>query len=861
MSLDQFKTPYKPRRPPPRPNRSGEAPQPWTTARCSRLLRPLLSRISSIRKETAASLLNVKDDEPEQEVRVGDEQWNDHEGWLGPRKKVRLTYSSKRPSRRQDEQCPLGKDTKGSDMAGCLHRDKRRALNPGEIVPATPLLRRARGHLVPSSPVIPKNLREEPGQPAVGCRLDPRMKRGVIKNKDHEQRLARIRSQSTSARYNDLEAIYRSLEALLTATQHNTNQRRGPRSLLDMCLRKVPQYIEALETQERMDAEQNGTISTLYNPDTSAEVYNYLEEFSTNPALGWKPLRVVVRADGLHAIKQAMLDGLFGDEFSELVIDLCVQAGALSEAEELVTALIDRQYPPPTTPDSSFSDLPSLRPLLVLSTFATKHDRIPYLLRQCSLLLSYECLPQDWLSTREFERIWSLAARRLSKVDVADDAVAFMNHSISLLCRRRRGGPDTNRQEKDITLANKQTLISALTMLTAMNSLGEIELQSTGVSEAEITKISLIGDRLKCILRSCMADLEPLNFPKPMRYGLGNDLLYLALFLSSSTARGDDSISSRLRRSVEQAWRANIAPGAARGSRTKHHLDDIASFLSSVARSCGRGMDVPSHKCLETLFSQLDSLALGREILSSMKAVSAFALAQQTNDVKDFIYAEKLASSQHTAATRVDSCGGGGGGGGSGGGGDNDPRPRKNLFSGYRWEETIGEWVTVSPEQRRSRTKIKQFRSSSRIEAGHGEQGASQAGGSIFSDADSVPGLEIESGRDGRSTQNLPLAHGTERVNGKKRAYSCSGMDNPRAALGATVAYRNKQLTKSAVSSLDDDDELNSDKENQNHTTAKKPRRSMDKRTAPSLKPRSSLANPASISMLGDDCSDDELCM
>ncbi|KAI1457104.1 hypothetical protein F4805DRAFT_429575 [Annulohypoxylon moriforme] len=846
MSVDEFKTPYKPRRPPPRPNRSGEAPQPWTTARCSRLLRPLLSRISSLRKDTATSLLNAKDDEFEQETKVGNEQWNDHD-WLGPRKRVRLTYSQKRPSRRQDEQCPLSKGAKSSDAAGTLHRNKGRALNPGEIIPATPLLRRARGHIVPSSPVVPSNLREEPRQFTVGCRRDPRLKKGTIKNKDHEQRLAKIRIQSTPNKYNDLEAIYRSLEALLTATHRDTSQARGPRSFLDMCLRKVPQYIEALETQERMDAEQNGTVSTLHHPDTSAEVYNYLEEIGTNPALGWKHLRVVVRSDGLHAIKQAILDGLFGDEFSELLIDLCVQTGTQSEAEKLVTAMIDRQYPPPTTPDSSFSELSSLRPLQVLWNFATKQGRIPFLLRQYSLLLSYQCLPQDWLSSREFERIWALAARHLSKVDAADDAVAFMGSSISLLCRRKQCGPDAPRQETEIAVANKQTLISALTMLTAMSSLGEIELQSARVSEAEVTKISLIGDRLRCILRSCMADLELLELPRPMRYDLGNDLLFLALFLSSSTARNDDSISSRLRHSVEQAWRVKINPGAARGSRTKHRLDDIASFVSSVARSCGRGMSIASHKCLETLFSQLDGLGLDREILSSMKAVSAFTLAQQTNDVKDFIYAEKLASSQHAAAARTDE-------------GNEDVRPRRGLFSGYRWEETIGEWVTVSPErQRRPRTRIRQFRSSSRIEMVHDEEGASQAGGSIYDDADNVPGLEIESGQGGRSARG-PLALGPERVNTKKRSYSCSGVDKPRAANGTTMAYRNKQLTKSAILSLDDD-ELNSDKENQNHAMAKKPRRSIDKRMVLSLKPRSSLASPASISMLGDDCSDDELCM
>ncbi|KAI0881897.1 uncharacterized protein GGS22DRAFT_171015 [Annulohypoxylon maeteangense] len=845
MLPEEFKTPCRPRRPPPRPNRSGEAPQPWTTARCSRLLRPLLSRISSLRKDTTASLLDAKDDEHEQETSLGDEQRDDHE-WLGPRKRVRLTYSQKRPSRRQDELCPPSKGAKGSDTAGYLHRSRGKALNPGEIVPATPLLRRARGHIIPSSPAAPSNLGGESRQLTTGCRRDPRLKKGIIKNKDHEQRLAKLRTQSTPDRYNDLEAIYRSLEALLTATHRDTNQRRGPRSFLDMCLRKVPQYIEALEAQERMDAEQNGTVSTLDNLDTSAEVYNYLEDIGPNPALGWKHLRVVVRSDGLHAIKQAILDGIFGDEFSELLIDLCVQAGASAEAEELVTALIDRQYPPPTTPDSSFSELASLRPLTVLWNFATKQDRIPFLLRQYSLLLSYECLPEDWLSSREFERIWALAARHLSKVDAADDAVAFMNHSISLLCCRKRvlaRGPDAS---TDIAVANKQTLISALTMLTAMSSLGEIELQSARVSESEITKISLIGNRLRCILRSCMADLE---LPRPARHDLGNDLLYLALFLSSSTARNDDSISSRLRHGVEQAWRANVNPGAARGSRTKHRLDDIASFLSSVARSCGRGMSVTSHKCLETLFSQLDGLGLDREILSSMKAVSAFALAQQTNDVKDFIYAEKLASSQHAAATKTDDND------------DNDARPRRSLFSGYRWEETIGEWVTVSPERRRPRMRIRQFRSSSRMEMGHGEEGASQAGGSTFGDADNVASPEIASVQGSIHSNQGPLAVGTERVNVKKRAYSCSKADKPRVAAGATIAYRSKQFTKSAILSLDDDDELNSDKENQNHAMAKKPRRSIDKRTVLSLKPRSSFASAASIGMPGDDCSDDELCM
>ncbi|KAI1106853.1 hypothetical protein F4804DRAFT_299268 [Jackrogersella minutella] len=849
MSSNEFKIPYyNPRRPAPRPNRPGEAPQPWTTARCSRLLRPLLSRITSLRKDAAASLLHAKDHNPERDVKVTEQHSTDQE-WLGPRKRVRLTYSQKRTCSRQDGQSTLGRDPKGRSTVKCLRQSEGR---PGEIVPATPLLRRARGHVIPS-PKIPSSRGEEPDRHMIGCKRGPRLKKDSTRNKDLDQRLAKMRAQSASSRHSDLEAIYRSLEALLKATRHDAAPKKGPRSFLDMCLRKVPQYIEELEAWERMEAEQNGTVSTLDVDDTSAYIYNYLESIGPNPALGWKHLRVVVRADGLDAVKQAISEGLFGDDFTELLIDLCVQADALSEAEELIAMLTDRQYPQPTTPDSSFSELASLRPLSVLWTFANKHDRNSFLLRQYSVLLSNGNLPQDWLATREFECIWSLAARGLSVAEAADDAVAFIRQSISLLCQRKRantGVKDATRQEKEISTANKQTLISALTMLAAMSSLGEIELQSGRVSEAEAGKISLIGGRLRYILGACMAELAA----SPMRRTPVGDLLHLALFLSSRTARGDDAVASRLRSGIEQTWRANVNPSRTRRQQHHHRLDDVASFASSVARSCGRGMAVASRSCLDVLFGQLAGLGLEREILDGMKAVAAFSLAQQTNDVKDFIYAERL---QRAAAWDEDD--------------DEDNAARsRSLFTGYRWEETIGEWVTVSPvveRRQQPRTRVRQSGSSSRIESDHSEDIAEELAprvrGSIYGDADSVPDLEIAPTRQGEDykAQGSPAALGAERVNLKprKRALSCPKDERPRAAVGVAAPYRNKQLTKSAHLSLDD--ELSSDKENQNHATTKKPRRSIDRRTILGPKSRSSLASQASTSMLMDDCSDDELCM
>ncbi|OTB08444.1 hypothetical protein M426DRAFT_317061 [Hypoxylon sp. CI-4A] len=866
MSFDQFKSPYKPR---PRPARSGEPPHSWTAARCQRLLRPLLSRIASLRKEAALSLLNAKNDAEEDTSRSISHQTTNH-AWLGPRKRIRTTYSQRRPPRCQDGPSSLGKDTGGSSAVKYL-QPERRATVPGEIVAATPLLRRARGIIV-SSPVVPGDNGKESEQPRIGCNQESQPKRGLAKNKDLDQRLFKLRTQSTSHtsnRHNDLEAVYKSLEALLKATRHDastTQSGRGPRSFLDMCLRKVPQYIEALEAQERMDAEQNGTVSMIDGVNTSAYIYDHLESIGSNPAVGWRHLRTVARADGIEAVKQGISKGLFGDEFAELLIDLCIQASAIPEAEELLEVFIDRQYPPPKAPDSSFFDSVSLRPLSVLCAFAHKHNRRSFLLRQCSLLLSSGNIPQDWLATREFERVWTLAARCLSRTEAADEAMDFTYLAISLLCRQTRAithGTDTAPLERDLSAANKQTLISALTMLTAMSSLGEIELRSTSVSEAEATKISIIGNRLRYILRSCITELESRKLARP---SLGNDLLYLALFLSSpSSARECDNegITHRLQYSIEKAWQQSNNSNPTKGNRTRQRLNEIASFVSSVARSCGRGMSVASHNCLDELFSQLQSLDREGEILDSMKTVAAFSLAQQTNSVKDFIYAEKLASSsqrQHRPAAgaekdRDDD--------------DNAPRSR-SLFTGYRWEETIGEWVMVSPvvERRASRVRItRRIGSSSRIEgdqsegdsSGAGRQKATPARVLIYGDTEDVPGPEIERGADQCKTP-APLTLATGRVNGRKRAHSCSGADKPQSAIGKPGAlHRAKaaalQVKRSTSLSLDVfDDELSSDKENQSRSVGKKPRRSVDRRSLLALKPRSS-----QTSMFDDDCSDDEL--
>ncbi|KAI5863187.1 hypothetical protein GGS23DRAFT_57189 [Durotheca rogersii] len=861
MAPDEPTTPCKPRRLVSRPDKPGDISQPWTAARCQRLLRPLLSRIASLRRDAAAAATQVSAadnlTQEDAELDAAEQQGIAYCGWLRPRKRIRLTYSQRRSSHLEGEQSAPAKNPKGPESATCLNRPEPRIPAPGEIVAATPLLRRARGHIVPSPAA--------PGQPAANCDNsgadgggEPRRKnRPVTRQRELDQRLAKLRARSTPSRFGDLEAIYRSLEALLKATRCDAGPARGPRSFLDICLRKVPQYIGELEAWERTEAEHNGTVSTLDGVDASAHIYDYLDSIGSNR--GWRHLRVVVRADGLNAVRLAIEEGLFDDDFSQLLLDLCVRSGALLEAEELLAALAGRQFSEPKTPDSSFAELPHLQPLSVLWTFANKFDRPSFLFRQYSRLLSDGNLPQDWLTTRGFERVWVLATRRLSMADAAIDAVAFMYRSVLLLCRRRRtpaSGVEAARQEKDMAIANNHTLMSALTVLTAMCSLGEIELRSPSVSEAEIAKIGLIGDRLRYIIGSCLAHLESSRFT---RHGLGRDLLHMALFLSSSHAQSD-AISSQLKHIVEQAWRQNVEPKSTRRGQARHRLNDMASFLSAVARNCGRGMSQASHNCLDTIFGQIERLELDREVVDSLKAVAAFSLAQQTNNVKDFIYAERLAANHSLAAA------------GNGAGSRLDSR---SLFTGYRWEETIGEWVTTSPvitrrpPQTRALARARGSPSPSAPSVDRSisdEQGAFQSEDAVWADADDVPSLEIEQGPEPSlcEAHQDPVAVVAERFRLKKHAHHTK----PRAATGGVASSTSSSRRDSkglgfasqSGSAYLSQDELDSEKENQQCGVANKPGRKSVGGTARNPKLRSRLASQRG-SLNGCEYSDDELCM
>ncbi|RYP84198.1 hypothetical protein DL770_005240 [Monosporascus sp. CRB-9-2] len=816
--MDGFKTPYKPRPPVPKPARSGEPSQPWTTTRCHRLLRPLISRIASLRRDIAVSLPKQPLDHGQGSDRAGAKRKSSECGWLLPRKKVHRTYSQKRSRFPAEEHSGTNGKPANLKTVKCLRQGATVTLH-GEIVAPTPLLRRARGQIV-SSPAQEPNVfgeHKQAAQNASQTKDGRTRRRSTLPQKQLDERLAAMKPQMSPDRYSDYEAIYRSLETLLTATNDRSRECRGPRSFLDMCLRKVPQYIAELEAWERQEAERKGTFSALENTNTSIQIYNELE--SLGATQGWRHLRVVVRADGLRAIKEAVYEGLFDDAFLELLIDLCMVTDAPDEAEELVEATVQREYPYPPTPDVSFAELSPLQPLVTLRAFANRTGRSSYLIRQHTLLLSTGSLPQDWLGTREFECVWSLAVRAISKEGPATDADEFMIRSISLLSTRKQrlaGRHESPQLEKEIALTNRQALVSALATIIAMSLLGENEIRSRSLLEADAAKVSRIGARLQYILQSSLAEVNTRN---RNHMSVGTRLLHLALFLSSTESRNEGA-RSIVKEGIEAVCTQPTEYKTVREDRLRQQYSTTISLLSSTARSLGRGLSLPSHDCLDRLFRQLEILGLESGILERMKAASAFTLAQQTHNVRDLIYAEKL---NQESEDRIED-------------GHRGPQTQC-LFTGYRWDATIGEWVTVSPVKQRPQPGRRRLRSST-VSANQGQaviRPSSPSGNATLATTENIPSTEVTPSGDVCTREN-PNGSYRNRIVTRRRS-SCS--------------KGGEAITKEKLH-----DELGEDKENRDPMAKKRPR-VRSGRIVLAAGHRSSLSR----SREGDAYSDDELGM
>jgi hypothetical protein len=651
----------------------GDPEKEWTAARCHRLLRALTSRVAILKKEIShcSSTVNGQTVDSAVEVtvrpirRVEKVQTFDDD-WTRARKRIRRTYS--------------GRGAKGATVgrSRTLSSVKERtALAPGEVSVPTPVLARAWGdrileHCTASTPAALK-FDVQHGK------WNKRQKTQDTTN-DREQNfqlsetLREMRPRLHATQYSIYEGIYNGLDTLLKATASNASEMKphNARSLMSMCLRAVPRYIEEEELQLAAHLEDTGRKSAIDPRDVSTEVYDDLESFGSC-GHGWKKLSIVVRSHGIQVLSHALQAGLLDTEFCGALITLCVQNSAENEAEILLSALLSLHIPDPNNVHSRFNDNPTTRPLSMLWNFVEYSGRYSYQYRQLSAMISNGILSVGWLATKEFSAVWTGIFQTLSLDSDNADALLFLHTSLPRLGGMCYESIDTAPAESELIFALKNTFSSLLTTLSSIVILSKETCIQSGKSELSIVRYGHIIN----LLRICLVQDEI-----HQSFTIGGSLLRAANLIVGSD---NDCADSNLALAVSLLDQLREGNNTANGVSAPYN--DLVVFVCCVARCCGRGASSSGFEHLKKLHCLLGSLGvntLGGDILHEVVVDSAIAFAQQVPDWKHVEYASCIDSKIHTRNTRA------------------RPSPVSgNIYddsrTGFRWEEGIGEWVTATP--------------------------------------------------------------------------------------------------------------------------------------------------------------------
>lgn len=662
--------------------------QPWTTTRCHRLLRPLKTHISALRREKEQESSELMSDDGS-----GDGSVRAHVAQSPKTTRFQRTYSrrGRKPASTTSSQAAPQRVAASRTRKTSM----RHVVQPGEIVLPTPFIRRARGQQLSSpiqQPVLKGHMSKVQPKRSTCAALylpgSPDAVRPCSLVSALEIEMLPLRSRITSTRFSLYESILRALHALLVATatpttfkfpvgrlymERHSSAKSSTKSLMAMCLRKVPDYIDGMEFWEQQEAENEGTKSTLQSSEASTQVYEALIDMLPPSSRGCPQLRTVVREHGMKLVRDAATEGLLEDSLLLLLIALCFRTKSYLEAETLFEIILDRCYPKPKNVDSTFDESRRLAPMKTLRDFARESCRPQFMHRQLSKLVTTQQLPVEWLSTKEFASIWSGVVKTLSEDAVCDDTILFAVHFIRSLSFQAKISTFTLRPERgDLKSLSQQTLLSAITALVSLILLRQ-EANHLAIQGAACVVLK----RVEYIIGACIKEMS-----KSRKPGWISTILNLAAYFASVTRTGSNM-------DVSETWHRILQERDRRDG--KQHYEAATSLLCSLASCCARGTSEPSHYYLTRFFQQLDSEAAVEGSKSSiLRTDCAFFLADRTSDLRDLFFAESFSN---TASSGTRSA---------------EITPRKTSTSSsltdYRWDGDISEWVTATPEPESSRS-------------------------------------------------------------------------------------------------------------------------------------------------------------
>lgn len=598
----------------------------------------------------------------------------------------------------------------------------RKKSQPGEIFLPTPVIRRARGHQLSSplqQPCWSGPATDGDGKKSLSTTRGPRNLSIVS---ELESELQTLRNRTSPAVLSLYEALLRALHSLLTATTEPSAKSRANKSLMAMCLRKLPEYIDELEYWEQHDAEEHGTKSTLLDSAVSSEIYEEVVAILPPAHNGCPQLRQLVRAHGLKLIKNAVAEDLFDQQFAVSLVKLCSKMKAYPEAEGLLETLLnldvassgnaaskskDTVYPRPKCMGSTFEEGRKLAPLKALRDFAKVSERPQFMLGQISSLMSKQKLPLEWLATKEFAAIWSGIVKTLSRKGVCDAAVSFAIHTITMLASQARKQEFSLKPEpNDARILSQQTLISTITTVATLPLL-RCDAASSLPHSIRQDDTSVTSQRVQYIIRSCIYLMRRRRKPTWITTVLDLSAFY------ASISHNDSSATTEAMSLILNNQKSDIV--------ARQHREAATALICTLAQSMGRGAPEASHNSLTTLLDRLDTALQGEmTIPRSLRSDCAFFLAERTLDLRDLAFAESF-NNNETGDVEL-------------GVKTTLRHPASSPSVKFRWDEGIAEWVTATPAvAKRQQPRRRSLRSrSSRAGIETCQDGGAESGNGVF---------------------------------------------------------------------------------------------------------------------------------
>lgn len=293
---------------------------------------------------------------------------------------------------------------------------------------------------------------------------------------DLHESLRSLRNCVPAESYRLYQANFEWFASLLQSTQCLKGDLH-PRSLLSMCLRKLPACVDDIVNwQQQNPGVTDGPSTSL---DVSLDLCRQLEKFG-HSGRGWAPLKQAVRAQAVSQLEKAVGEGLFPSHYVGLLVKLFARLGYVSESARLVSAM-KSAFPDPRGLDDDFKASRSFAPLQALLEATSNKSESRgknHVFRSVSHLLQNKRLSNSWIPTRGFRTILRRATMAIAQGDGGPHCLDLFATVLESLCNcASKDCGDTRNDEPHI-----QALIEILSNLIAL------ALESTGQGTSETNR-------------------------------------------------------------------------------------------------------------------------------------------------------------------------------------------------------------------------------------------------------------------------------------------------------------------------------------------------------------------------------------